>query len=358
MAMAAKKEEILAVRDVTKSLFQFTEFTVIRCVIELGIPEIIENYPGNKGGVSLGELSKASGALPTFLRRVMRFLTHRGIFKEVKIDGQDSSIGYAHTPFSRQLTKDRMAPLFLLVSSPEMVLSKLSFAKVLSANTDYSNGFEAAHGVDLWKYCAANPSFGELFSKGMACIVTDRVSLMLEYYPAVFEGFGCVVDVGGGNGTTLRTLVKACPWIVRAINFDLPHNVAAAAGRDNGRIEYVAGDMFVEIPRADAIFIMSVLHDWDDEACVKILKNCINAIPKETGKVIIMDYVVNHGDPKNIDADKEEYRLALDMEMLAQTINGKERDVEEWGDILKSAGFTKYTIKAIPAPVSVIEAYP
>ncbi|XP_051151242.1 acetylserotonin O-methyltransferase-like [Andrographis paniculata] len=348
---AAKKEEILAVMDVTKCLFQFTQFTVLRCVIELGIPDIVENHPG-KGGVSLAELSKASGSLKPFLYRVMRFLTSRGIFKEVKMDGQDSSIGYAHTPFSRQLTKDRMAPIFLVMSSPELVSSKLSLAKVLSSKTDYSNGFEAAHGMDFWKYSAANPAFGELFANGMASTVSPRISLVLENYPTVFEGIGCVVDVGGGNAKALRMLVKACPWIVRAINFDLPHIVALADGGDDGRIEHVGGDMFVEIPHGDAILIMSVLHDWDDEACVKILKNCRDAIPKETGKVIIMDYVINH------DNDNEEYRLAMDMEMLSQTINGKERNVKEWDDILKSAGFTKHTIKSIPAPVSVIEAYP
>ncbi|XP_051151711.1 acetylserotonin O-methyltransferase-like [Andrographis paniculata] len=356
MEMEAKNEEILAVRDVTKCLFQFTQFTVLRCVIELGIPDIVENHPG-KGSVSLAELSKASGALQPFLYRIMRFLTQRGVFKEVKMNGQDSSIGYAHTPFSRQLTKDRMAPLFLLMSSPEMVSSNLSLSKVISSDTPNLNGFETAHGVDLWKYNAENPKFSELFSKAMASVVSSYVSMVVENYPDMFEGIGCVVDVGGGNGTALRTLVKACPWIVRAINFDLPHVVALSDGGDDGRIENIGGDMFVEIPRGDAILLMSVLHDWDDEACVKILKNCRDAISKETGKLIIMDYVISDN-LKNNDDIYEEFRLGMDIEMLSVTINGKERNTKEWDDILKAAGFTKYTIKYIPALISAIEAYP
>ncbi|XP_051150906.1 acetylserotonin O-methyltransferase-like [Andrographis paniculata] len=356
--MAAKnsnEEETLAIRDVIKCIFHFTEFTVLRSVIQLGIPDIVENHPGSI--VSLAELSNSSGSLPSLLHRVMRFLTRRGIFKEMTMDGQDSSIiGYAHTPYSRALTKDRMAHLFLLMSSPEIVSSKLSFAKVLASNTDYSNGFEAAHGVDLWKYSTANPLFGELFAKGMDCLVGNRLSLVLENYPDMFEGIGCLVDVGGGNGTALRMLVKACPWIVRAINFDLPHVVALSGGGDDGRVEHIGGDMFVDIPCGDAIFIKSVLHDWDDEACVKILKNCKDALSKETGKLIIMDSVVNHDNLKNID-NYEEYHLAADIEMLALTINGKERNAKEWDDVLKSAGFSKHTIKYIPAPISVIEVY-
>lgn len=68
-----------------------------------------------------------------------------------------------------------------------------------------------------------------------------------------YKGIETIVDVGGGNGTTLRLLVKACPWI-RGIIFDLPHVVSLAPECD--RIENVGGDFFDRIPNADAAIIM------------------------------------------------------------------------------------------------------
>ncbi|XP_051151755.1 acetylserotonin O-methyltransferase-like [Andrographis paniculata] len=353
--MAAPKpneEEITAVEDLRKCIFQFTELAVVRCVVELGIPDIVETCPD--GTATLAELSSASGCSPDFLHRIMRFLTHHGVFKVVGIDSGDSSIAYAHTAISRLLTKDRMAPMVLFLSSPELVNSKLSLSKFLTSKAQDSNAFEAAHGVDFLSYMVANPSFNELFSKCMSCLGGAHISLVIEYYSAAFEGIGCLVDVGGSDGTALRKLVKACPSIVRAINFDLPQVVAMSPGGDD-RIEHVGGDMFVEVPRGDAILLMSVLHDWGDEECVKILKNCKESIPKETGKVIIVETVVDHGNLKNT---FEEYHLAIDMEMLSQSTKGKERNAKEWADLLKSCGFSKHTIKYIPAPISVIEAYP
>lgn len=60
------------------------------------------------------------------------------------------------------------------------------------------------------------------------------------------------MDVGGGNGTSLRLLVKACPWI-RGINFDIPHVVSVAPECDG--VEHIGGNMFESVPKADAVFL-------------------------------------------------------------------------------------------------------
>lgn len=99
-----------------------------------------------------------------------------------------------------------------------------------------------------------------------------------------------------------------------------------------------------------------MLHDWGDDECVRILRKCRDAIPKETGKVIIAEAVVVG------DGEEDKYkdvRLALDMVMLAHTHNGKERTIQEWETLLlKGAGFSSYTLKHIGAIICVIEAYP
>ena len=76
---------------------------------------------------------------------------------------------------------------------------------------------------------------------------------MSQGCPGLFDGLSSLVDVGGGNGTTIKLLVKACPWL-QGINFDLPHVVSVAA--EISGVEHVGGDMFESVPKADAAFIL------------------------------------------------------------------------------------------------------
>lgn len=97
-----------------------------------------------------------------------------------------------------------------------------------------------------------------------------------------------------------------------------------------------------------------VLHDWGDEECIQILKNCREAIPKENGKVIIVDVIIEEegGKPNKYD----DVGLMLDMVMMAHTNIGKERTLKEWEHVIKMAGFNTFTVKSIDAVQSVIVA--
>ncbi|KAH0978076.1 hypothetical protein GBA52_027795 [Prunus armeniaca] len=149
-------------------------------------------------------------------------------------------------------------------------------------------------------------------------------------------------------------LVEACPWI-QGINFDLPHVVSLAQECD--RIENVGGDMFDCVPKADAVIIKGVLHDWGDDECIRILKKCREAIPEDKGKVIIIEAVIDEKDEKG-DIKLTNVRLMLDMVMMAHTNTGKERTLKEWGYVLGEAGFSRHTITPIHAVPSVIQAFP
>ena len=96
-----------------------------------------------------------------------------------------------------------------------------------------------------------------------------------------------------------------------------------------------------------------IMHDWSDESCVKILKNCRKAILKETGKVIIIDVVL---EPEG-NGLFDDTSLVFDLVMIAHT-KGKERTELEWKKVLEGAGFSRYNIIKIPALQSIIEAYP
>lgn len=96
------------------------------------------------------------------------------------------------------------------------------------------------------------------------------------------------------------------------------------------------------------------MHDWDDDKCIQILRKCREAIPKDKGKVIIVEAVVEEESIHRL----EFVRLMLDMVMTAHTNKGKERTSTEWAYVLSESGFSRHTIKNIKAVQSVIEAYP
>ncbi|CAK9177888.1 unnamed protein product [Ilex paraguariensis] len=320
---------------------------VVKCAIELGIADVLETH---EAPMPLPQLSSTLGCSPSSLHRIMRFLIHRGIFKE-NSTGQ-CSVGYVQTPLSRLLMKHgekSMAPLLLLESSPVMLAPWHNLrTRVLATGT---SPFEAAHGEDVWSYAMTNPAHSKLINDAMACDARVAVPTIIYGCPEVLEGLGSLVDVGGGDGTTLGILVKACPWI-RGINFDLPHVVSVAMPCDG--VEHVGGNMFDSVPKADAAFLKWVLHDWGDDECIHILRKCREAVPSNTGKVIIVEAVIEEEEGDKL----KDVRLMLDMVMLAHTNKGKERTLKEWAHVLKEAGFTRLSVKHIQAVQSVIEAYP
>ncbi|XP_075478525.1 flavonoid 4'-O-methyltransferase 3-like isoform X2 [Primulina tabacum] len=344
-----EKETQAAQVDIWKYVFAFTPMAVLKCAIELQISETVESHGGS---ITLPELSVALHCSSSALHRIMRYLIYHGFFKQTRIIRDDeSSLCYTQTPHSRLLLKDGMAGLILLESSPVMLAPWHGLSGRAMLKGSYP--FEAAHGgVDVWKYAAANPDHSKLINDAMACHARLAVSAIVDRYPEAFEGISSLVDVGGGDGTALNALVKACPWI-RGVNYDLPHVISVAPHREG--VEHVGGDMFKMVPKGDAAFLMWVLHDWSDEECIQILRNCMEAIPRDKGKVIIVEAVVEVGEGFD---DYSEVRTVLHMVMTAHTERGKERTCKEWRHLLNEAGLTKHTQKHIKAIVSVIEAYP
>ncbi|KZV52041.1 trans-resveratrol di-O-methyltransferase-like [Dorcoceras hygrometricum] len=135
---------------------------------------------------------------------------------------------------------------------------------------------------------------------------------------------------------------------------DLPHVVSGLKGSSN--LNYVAGDMFESIPTADVVLLKWILHDWNDEACIKILKKCREVIPgkEKGGKVIIIDIVLGHNEENNIVTEDQLYYDILMMIYL----NGKERNEKEWKQLFLDAGFSSYNITPALGVRSIIEVYP
>ncbi|KAK9075254.1 hypothetical protein SSX86_003575 [Deinandra increscens subsp. villosa] len=344
----SKGEELAPHEEMLGIILGFIPLAVVKCAIDLGIPDILDNH---ESPMTLDDLASQLKCPKSSLYRIMRFLIRYNVFQEKPIISE--TVGYTQSPLSRLLTrsgKHSVTDIALLQSSPVMMAPWNTLSAWISGKGD-SSPFEAAHGTDVWGFFAANPSHIKPFNDGMACDARAAVTAVIEGCPEVFSGLRTLVDVGGADGAALRSIVEACPWI-NGINFDLPHVVSEA--QESVGVQHVGGNMFDYVPKADAVYLMKVLHDWADDECIAILRRCREAIPQDTGKVIVVDAVLGREEDHKIN----KVGLMLDMAMMTYTSKGKERTYEEWAYVFYEAGFTRFTIKHIQIYHSVIEVYP
>jgi caffeic acid 3-O-methyltransferase len=177
----------------------------------------------------------------------------------------------------------------------------------------------------------------------MASDTTIDLSVLVREYEG-FKDIKTLVDVGGGIGKTLETIISSYPHI-HGINYDLPHVITDAPTIPG--IEHVAGSMFESVPSGDTIFMKRIMHDWSDENCLKILNNCQKALP-EKGKVLIHDCVLqpSGGLPQ-----------IFDMLMMAHCDGGMERTEEQWRKLLTTAGFSTINFIELLQEQWLIEAF-
>ncbi|CAN7110341.1 unnamed protein product [Brassica rapa subsp. narinosa] len=145
-----------------------------------------------------------------------------------------------------------------------------------------ASAWERANGAFLFEYMKKTESVKEDFNESMMSHTTIVMKKIFENYDGFESMRDCtLVDVGGGLGTSLSQALSKFPHL-KCVNFDLPH-VVSEAPQIHG-VEHIGGDMFDEVPRGQAILMKWILHDWSDEKCVEILRNCKKALP-ETGRV-------------------------------------------------------------------------
>ncbi|XP_068664921.1 3'-hydroxy-N-methyl-(S)-coclaurine 4'-O-methyltransferase-like [Aristolochia californica] len=341
--------EVEAQAQLWKYIYGFAETLVLRCAVEMSLADIINN---NGGPISLPQL--ASGlpfpeANPDALYRVMRFLVHLKIFNEQ--ENQSGEKLYGLEPAGKLLLRDAektMAPIILGGAHKDFTLPWHNMKDGLTK--DGATAFEKTMGMTLWDYLAGDPSRSKMFNEVMACETKLLTSSLVQGCYQMFKGLESIVDVGGGNGTTIKAISKAFPHLKCTV-FDLPHVISGSP--EIPGVDRVPGDVFESVPAAQAILLKLVLHDWSDEDCVKILSRCKEAVPRNGGKVIIVDVVS--------DAEAEhpfsKPRMVLDIDMLVFT-GGRERTEEDWKRLLLKAGYRGCQIRHIEAIQSVIEAYP
>ncbi|KAJ6696751.1 hypothetical protein OIU85_003133 [Salix viminalis] len=349
-------------------IFNFINSMSLKCAVELGIPDLISNH---EKPMTLSELVAVLPIHPTkapFVYRLMRILVHSGFFAQQNVSGNTEGEGYVLTNASQFLVKDNpfsVTPFLQAMLDP--ILTQPWHHVSAWFQNDVTSPFHTAHERTFWEYASHEPKLNQFFNEAMASDARLVSSVMINECKGVFEGLNSLVDVGGGTGTVAKAIAKEFQHLHCTV-FDLPHVVADLEG--SGTLKYLGGDMFAEIPQADAILLKSrlqtcpyfivddnqwILHDWNDEECVKILMQCKEAIKgREGGKVIVIDMVVENN---KVEAGSTETQLFFDMLMMILA-TGKERNKNEWSKLFSDAGFSNFKINPVLGLRSLIEVYP
>ncbi|XP_058195788.1 cathecol O-methyltransferase 1-like isoform X2 [Rhododendron vialii] len=210
--------------------------------------------------------------------------------------------------------------------------------------------FDKVHGMHAFEYPGKDPRFNEVFNKAMINHTTIVLNKILRSSYEGFEQVQKLVDVGGGLGVTLNLITSKYPHI-KGVNFDLPHVIQHAPLYPG--VEHVGGDMFQSVPKGDAIFMKWILHDWSDDQCLKLLKNCHEALP-ENGKIIVVEGILPVI-PDSSAATKGIFQL--DLVMMTQNPGGKERTKQEFVALATGAGFSGIRFECFVCNFWVMEFY-
>ena len=215
------------------------------------------------------------------------------------------------------------------------------------------DGFSREFGVKIFDYASKNPVYGELFNKAMSsysAMHTKWVLDALENYD--FSAIKTICDIGGGQGHLLCSLILQHPHLsgtVLELGSVIKDKQLLWADRMGvqDRCSYLEGDMFREVPRKDAYTMKMILHDWDDEECVKILSNIQNASPPG-GRIFLVEHVVPGPQTPH-------FSKIFDIHMMC-ALTGRERTVDEYAKLLELSGL-KYVETHHPrsGEIAVIE---
>ncbi|XP_038713005.1 desmethylxanthohumol 6'-O-methyltransferase-like [Tripterygium wilfordii] len=341
--------------QVWQLMFGFVDSMALKCAVELRIADIINSHGGP---ISLSQIASGIDSPHpdlAYLLRVMRYLVRKQVFSAHEPEDNEETL-YGLTDTSKWLLSESdlcLNPMVILQNNPFHLAPWHCLGQCVKEG---GFAFEKAHGCKMWDFASQNPEFNRMFNDAMACTSKIFMKAFLSHYKDGFAGVETLVDVAGGIGMVVAEIVKNHPHI-KAINLDLPHVIATAP--DYPGVRHVTGDMFESIPDADAVLMQRIMHDWEDEECVRILKNCRKAIPGKTGKIIIVEIVLQpNGGSSSSSSTFGDMDLTYDLLMFSHMSGGKERTESEFKKLLQEGGFPRYRIVQIPALLSIIEAYP
>jgi hypothetical protein len=307
---------------------------------ELGIADLLRDGPRTSD-----QLADRCGAHPQALYRLLRALASVGVF----IEEEERRFGL--TPAAELLRSDvpgSMRALARMYGSEQY----RAWGSLLESVRTGEPAFDGLFGSGYFEYLAHDPDANAVFNEAMTGWTSQLADAVAATYD--FDRDGVVVDVGGGHGLLLSTVLRAHP-AMRGILFDLPHVAASAkplleqAGVA-ARCETVGGDFFDSVPSGGTYYLLAqILHDWDDERCRVILDNCRRAMLAD-GRLLIVEQVIPP-------ANEPSLGKWLDLHMLV-LLAGRERSHEGYAALLESAGFELTNVIPTSSGASIVEGVP
>jgi hypothetical protein len=296
------------------------------------------------GPLTVEELATAAEVQAPALFRALRALASVGIFAETK------DKRFKLTPLAVTLQKAVPGSMHAAALMLGEKYWEDAWAQLLHGIKTGEMPFLKAHGIPPFEYLEKHPEDLKIFGETMTSVSSTENPAIAAAYK--FSGIRTLVDVGGGNGSLLATILKANPKL-KGVLFDQP-SVITRASQDRyvtvkgifERCSLESGDFFAAVPKGGDAYIMKrTLHDWDDERCAKILANC-RAAMSEKGKVLVVDAVITPGN------DPDRGKL-LDIQMLV--IGGHERTKQDFATVFKGAGLKLTRIVPTKSPLSIVE---
>ncbi len=305
----------------------------------LGVADLLAEEPRDPS-----ELAQATGAHTGSLYRMLRALASVGVFSE-RADGK-----FELTPAASLLRRDVPGSL----RDTAIMFGEEWHWKVWGSAYDSvktgETAFPLVHGAEVFPYFAANPDAARVFDRAMTSMSHSAAAAVAEAYD--FSGVEWLADIAGGHGTLLAGILRANPGM-RGILFDQPQVIAGAGERLAAegvaeRVQLESGDFFKSVPAAADAYVMKyIIHDWDDERALTILRNVRRAMPGHA-RLLLVETVISDGNAPH-------FGKLIDLEMLLFT-GGRERTKSEYRSLLERAGFRMTRVVSTRSPLSIVEA--
>jgi hypothetical protein len=305
-------------------------------VVRLEVPDALDAGP-----MTASNLVERGGirANPQALHRALRACAALGIFTE------DALGRFGPTRLSALLKRNSPGSLKRTVEYSGGLLWQVWSG----LEAGLATGQPQAHaqlGMEFFDYLAAHPQSLQTFGEALKVHSAVTNKGVLERYD--FSGIRRLVDVGGAFGHLMIGVLEHYPEIVRAVVFDRPETVAMAPievpvrdARVAARLDYVGGDMFEDVPPADAYVLKFVLHNWDDAACARLLRN-VGARLERGGRILCIDNVLpSLGDTSNVPSKLQDLNMML-------LVAGRERTRADWEALYSDAGFAITAVIPVP----------
>ena len=311
----------------------------IHVVAKLGIADLVKNGPKDRD-----ELARATKMHPHALYRVLRAIASVGIFKE------DQQGRFGLTPMAECLLDQpgSVRPVAIMMGDEHF----RAWGDLLYSVQTGKPAFDHIYGKGVFDFLTENPEQAKVFDAAMTGFHGPETQAMIDAYD--FTGIHTLVDVGGGNGTVISTVLKKYP-AMKGILYDLAGVIGRA--KDNlakmglaERCQTVVGSFFEAVPGGgDAYLMRHIIHDWTDEQCRTILGHC-RKVMKSGQRLLIIEMVVPP-------ANEPGAAKFLDLNMLVLP-GGQERTEAEFRQLFASAGFKLTRVVPTTTEVSVIEGTP